>query len=141
MRSGMRSLLFGVTLLLAACGPVASPPVASPLPEAARHASPPKSLQVDHAWVKNAPTPGARTKQKQQMDTLRAKVLGGSSFTAAWNALNYDGALWHVADGETYPYEVVSEEARDLAVGSVSEVIPGNGGLHLFRIVAHDPAP
>jgi hypothetical protein len=61
--------------------------------------------------------------------------------TEAWTALGQDGNVWHVAESETYEYAVLPEKARDLPPGTVSPVIPGDGGLHLFRILARESAP
>jgi hypothetical protein len=96
------------------------------------------TLVVDHAWVRDAPTATAQRDQRSAMERLREAVVGGASFTGAWAALQLDPTPWHVADGERYPYDGVPVPARDLPPGSVSAVIPGDGGLHLFRIVARD---
>jgi hypothetical protein len=134
----MRTLAAGLLLVLAACAPKAPPPVAPP-PAPARTATP-AALHVDHAWVKDADTPAEQAARRRTIDALRAKVQGGESFVAVWTSLGVDPGPWHVADGETYPYEVIPPEARDLAVGQVSAVIPGNGGLHVFRITGREPA-
>lgn len=49
-----------------------------------------------------------------------------------------DANPWHVAEGETYAYEVIPADARDLPDGSLSAVIAGDGGHHLFRIIGRD---
>jgi hypothetical protein len=35
---------------------------------------------------------------------------------------------------------MIPEGARDLPVGSLSAVLPGDGGLHFFRILGRDGA-
>jgi hypothetical protein len=77
--------------------------------------------------------------QRQAMDSLRSKVTNGESFDAGFASLGVDPGPWHVATDETYPYEVVPIDARDLPVGTVSAVIVGDGGLHLFRIIQRPP--
>lgn len=104
---------------------------------AAPPATPPAALRVDHAWVKGADDPGHR----QAIAELRTRVVAGESMTAAWTALGEDGNVWHVAESETYEYAVIPAAARDLPVGGVSPVIPGDGGLHLFRILGREDAP
>jgi hypothetical protein len=96
-------------------------------------------LKVDHAWVKNAESASRQSAQRDAMENLRTKVSSGASFLKSWKALGVDGKNWHVAEGEVYPYAVVHEDARDLPEGSVSDILPGEGGLHLFRIVAREP--
>jgi hypothetical protein len=98
----------------------------------------PSTLRVDHAWVKDAESAEAQNHQRQALETLRAKVGAGQAFVGAWNALKEDGTNWHVADKETYPYSLIPAEARDLPDGSLSPIIPGDGGLHLFRIVGRE---
>ena len=139
MRAGMRALL--IALALVACGPTTHPlprPTSQSTPALQ---APPASVRVDHVWVKDAPTTAARAAQREALETLRQRVAAGASFTAAWTGLGIDGDLWHVAENETYPYDVISEGARDLPVGALSPILPGNGGLHLFRILARELAP
>jgi hypothetical protein len=103
----------------------------------------PVRMLVDHAWVRDAATPGGRAEQRRQMERLRLMVLSGQPVADAWDALGVDGRDWHVGEQETYPVDVIPEAARSLAPGSVSAVIPGDGGLHLFRVFGRaspDPA-
>ncbi|MCW5893396.1 MAG: hypothetical protein KIT14_23015 [bacterium] len=138
----MRTLLPLVLVLVVACGP-REPPAPIPVPETADQASaapaadaPPAALRVDHAWVKGADDPG----HQRAIATLRTRVVAGEGMSAAWIALGQDGNVWHVGESELYEYAVIPLAARDLPVGSVSPVIPGDGGLHLFRILAHESA-
>lgn len=143
----MRMLVPLVLVLVAACGPKA-PPAPEPIPDKADQARlkpapvaplavPPAALRVDHAWVKDGDDPAHR----QAIAALRTRVVAGESMTEAWTALGQDGNVWHVAESETYEYAVLPAAARDLAPGTVSPVIPGDGGLHLFRILAHETTP
>ena len=132
-----------LTLVLAGCGPaVRQQPVEQPRAEAksAGSAVPagPTQLLVDHAWVKDADTPSALDAQRKAMEALRAKVVAGGAFVAAWNELGVDGTRWHVAEQETYPADVLPEGAQSLPVGAVSPILPGDGGLHLFRILGRE---
>jgi hypothetical protein len=139
---GMRMLVPLVLVLVAACGPK-TPPVPQPVPDTADQAAaptpaaPPAALRVDHAWVKGADDPG----HAEAIAALRTRVVAGERITEAWAALELDGNVWHVAEGETYEYAILPAAARDLAPGTVSPVIPGDGGLHLFRILARESAP
>jgi hypothetical protein len=136
----MRTSVVALLVVLAACAPkTPAPPRAPAAPahppaESARKAT---ALRVDHAWVKDA-TGAEQAKRRKAMETLRAKVANGGSFVESWYALGLDGRAWHVAEQETYDYSVVPAEARDLPVGSLSPIIPGNGGLHLFRILGRE---
>lgn len=143
----MRTLVPLVLVLVVACGPKA-PPVPEPIPDKADQAATepadvaplgaaPTALRVDHAWVKD----GANPAHEQAIAALRTRVVAGESMTEAWTALGEDGNVWHVAESETYEYAVLPEQARDLPPGTVSPVIPGDGGLHLFRILARESAP
>jgi hypothetical protein len=149
MRHGVLVALLAATV---GCGPQFpapdTTPREAPVPEGRTAAksteepvAPPataaRTLHVDHAWVK-APTPAEQTKRRRAIETLRARVIAGSGFVVAWESLGEDGDVWHVAEGETYDVEVVPEAARDLPVGQVSAVIPGDGGFHLFRIVGRE---
>jgi hypothetical protein len=92
-------------------------------------------LVVDHAWVKDAPKKAVTTRQKKQLESLRALVVAGQTIPEAFKTLpGVDGAAWHIGDHEEYPYGVVPPEAHDLSAGSVSPVVPGDGGQHLFKI-------
>jgi hypothetical protein len=94
-------------------------------------------LVVDHAWVKDAPKKAVTAKQKKQLEGLRALVVAGQTIPDAFKTLpDVDGAAWHIGDHEEYPYGVVPAEAHDLPAGSVSPVVPGDGGQHLFKIYA-----
>jgi hypothetical protein len=139
----MRTLIVCLVVLATACAPKSSPrPAPAPPPaapaSAAPEAPPPTSLRVDHAWVKDADDPAEQAARTTAIATLRAKATAGERFVAAWEALGVDGEPWHVAEGETYPYDVLPAEARSLPDGAVSAVIPGNGGQHLFRILGRD---
>lgn len=92
-------------------------------------------LLVDHAWVKDAAKKAVTAKQKKSLEELRARVVAGQTIPKAFETLKgVDGNAWHIGDHEEYPTDVVPAQARDLAPGSVSPVVPGDGGLHLFKI-------
>jgi hypothetical protein len=95
-------------------------------------------LVVDHAWVKDAPKKATTAKQKKQLESLRGLVVAGQTIPEAFKTLpGVDSAAWHIGDHEEYPYDVVPAEAHDLPAGSVSPVVAGDGGQHLFKIHAH----
>lgn len=96
-------------------------------------------LVVNHAWVKDAPQAANRAVERAAMERLRGLVVAGDSIPNAYPKLGTDGAGWHVGDREEYPYEVVPAAARDLPAGSLSPLISGNGGLHLFTILERRP--
>lgn len=91
-------------------------------------------LVVDHAWVKDAVDKEERAAQRALVEKMRALVETGATIPAAYSQLTTDGAAWHIGDHEEYPYEVIPAEARDLPAGSLSGIIPADGGLHLFKI-------
>jgi hypothetical protein len=129
--------------------PPAEPAVAAPAPVPVAEAPPApaaepaaSTLIVDHAWVADATGPKAKASkknaaQRKSMEELRTRVLAGQALPEAFKTLpglENGGAAWHVGDHEEYPYNVVPPEAHDLPDGSVSAVIPGDGGIHLFKI-------
>jgi hypothetical protein len=61
-------------------------------------------------------------------------VVEGATIPDAFTRTQLDGTLWHIGDHEEYTYEVIPAEAHDLPLGSISPIIPGDGGLHLFKI-------
>lgn len=92
------------------------------------------SLVVDHAWVKDAEDEKGRSSDRALLERLRALVGAGATIPDAYNQLQADGAAWHIGDHEEYLYEIIPAEAHDLPEGSLSPIIPGDGGLHLFKI-------
>jgi len=92
------------------------------------------SLVVDHAWLKDATDDKEQAAGRARLERLRALVVAGATIPQAYARLQVDGTPWHIGDHEEYPAEVLPPEARDLPIGSLSGVIPGDGGLHLFRI-------
>jgi len=94
-------------------------------------------LLVDHAWVKDTKAKKAQAAQRAAIDRLRGLVAAGDSIPSGYNKLGISGNAWHIGDHEEYPYEVMPPAARDLPAGSLTPVIPGDGGLHLFRIIEH----
>jgi hypothetical protein len=103
-----------------------------------------KSLIVDHAWVKDAAAPRKQAAQRAAMERLRSLCAAGDAIPAAFAKLTELGpaaADWHIGDHEEYAYDVVPDEAHDLPAGTLSPIIPGNGGLHLFRIIERKGAP
>ena len=91
-------------------------------------------LVVDHAWLKDAEDASERATGREVLEKLRAQAVKGVSIPDAFARMQLDGSLWHIGDHEEYPYEVIPAEARDMPPGAISPVIPGDGGLHLFRI-------
>ncbi len=140
----MCRLLLVPILMLAVCGtsPPATPVIVQPpvrdTPVERPESTDGLSLHVDHAWVKDASSAGEQVQRRAALDALRAKVEAGAGFSEAFRSLHADPGPWHVAEGETYPYDVIPAAARDLPVGTLSTVIPGNGGLHLFRILGRE---
>jgi hypothetical protein len=131
---------------------VVVPPVAIETAPAPAVESPPAAdlLIVDHAWIADATgsKAAARKKnaaQRRSMDELRSRVLAGQALPEAFRTLpglENGGAAWHIGDHEEYAYDVVPAEAHDLPAGSVSAVLPGDGGIHLFKIHGRKkPAP
>lgn len=100
----------------------------------------PAQLQVSHAWIKDAEKAADKKTQRKDMDKLRSRVDKGEPFQKAWETLKLDGSLWHVADDETYPVDILPVGVQELGVGALSNVTPGDGGLHLFRIINKLPA-
>lgn len=91
-------------------------------------------LVVDHAWLKDSEDEESQATGRAQMEQLRASVEAGATIPAAYAKLQIDGNAWHIGDHEEYPYDTVPEEARDLLLSTLSPIIPGDGGLHLFVI-------
>jgi hypothetical protein len=98
-------------------------------------------LVVDHAWVKAAEAAKKRAAQRAAMERLRGLVVAGATIPAAYQKLGAEAADWHIGDHEEYPYDVVPPAAHDLPPGSLSPIIPGDGGLHLFTIHARKAVP
>lgn len=91
-------------------------------------------LVVDHAWIKDS-----KNKKKQEnhlalLEKMRELVQAGATMPAAFGQLKVDGKPWHIGDHEEYLYQTLPEKARNLPAGSVSGIIPGDGGQHLFKI-------
>ena len=97
-------------------------------------------LLVDHAWVKDVKSKKAQAAQRAAVDRLRGLVASGDTIPSGYEKLGISGTSWHIGAHEEYPYDVVPAEAHDLPAGSLSPVIPGNGGLHLFKIIDHKHA-
>lgn len=128
----------------AAVPPAADPAAVRPSPEAAAdvavEAPAPPALVVDHVWVRDADDPAEQAARRAAIERLRLAVERGGSFEAAWQALGVAPEAWHVGESESYPVALIPAAARALPPGSVSVVIPGDGGLHLFRILRRDGA-
>jgi hypothetical protein len=97
-------------------------------------AKPRTILVVDHAWLKDAEDANERATGRTLIDKLRALVVAGATIPEAFSQMQLDGSLWHIGDHEEYPYEIIPAEANGLPPGSISPVVPGDGGLHLFKI-------
>ncbi|MFA7403933.1 MAG: hypothetical protein WC007_08065, partial [Pelobacteraceae bacterium] len=97
-------------------------------------AKPRIDLIVDHAWLKDAEDASERAAGRGALEKLRALAVEGATIPEAFARMQLDGSLWHIGDHEEYPYEAIPVEARDMPPGAISPIIPGDGGLHLFRI-------
>lgn len=97
---------------------------------------PRKYIVVDHAWIKDEAEEKDRAVTLALLVKLRDLVKAGSSIPEAFNKLIVDGSNWHIGDHEEYPYDVIPAEASDLPPGSLSEILPGDEGKHLFKIYA-----
>ena len=92
------------------------------------------SLIVDHAWLKDAEDEKERAAGRTVLERLRTLVEGGATIPDAYTRLQVDGTLWHIGDQEEYAVDLLPSEAQDLPVGTLSKIIPGDGGLHLFKV-------
>ena len=93
------------------------------------------SLVVDHAWVKDAPRKGERAANRKAIEAMRVLVQGGTTVPESYQQQHgLDGTLWHIGDHETYSTSVLPKATHALLPGAVSDVIAGDGGLHLFRV-------
>lgn len=99
-------------------------------------AKPGIDLVVDHAWLKDAEDATGRATGREVLEKLRALAVKGATIPAAFARMQLDGTHWHIGDHEEYPFEAIPAEARDLPLGAISPIIPGDGGLHLFMIYA-----
>lgn len=97
-------------------------------------AVPRRMLVVDHAWLKDADNEKERANGLFLMKRLRTLVVAGATIPNAFTSLQVDGTDWHIGDHEEYPFSVIPAETRDLSPSSLSGIIPGDGGLHLFKI-------
>lgn len=91
-------------------------------------------LLVDHAWLKDAVDGKGLADGGAQLEQLRKAVMNGETIAAAFARLQFDGSDWHIGDHEEYPVEVLPAEVRDLPQKSLSPLIAGDGGRHLFKI-------
>ena len=91
-------------------------------------------LIVDHAWLKDAENEKERAAGRAQLEKLRALVVDGATIPEAFTRLQLDGTLWHIGDHEDYTDDAIPPGASSLPPGSISPIIPGDGGLHLFKI-------
>lgn len=91
-------------------------------------------LIVDHAWLRVGKSEKEHIAGRALIEQMRTLVAAGATIPQAFVDMSLDSNLWHIGDHEEYPFEVIPPEARDLAPGSISPVISGDGGLHLFRI-------
>lgn len=117
--------------------------VESALAQALRIELPPPRvyLIIDHAWLKDAEDEATRRAGRKQLELLRKLVTKGATIPEAYRQLQADGSLWHIGDHEKYEYGIISAEARDLPEGGLSKIIPGDGGLHLYKIHQRKAVP
>jgi hypothetical protein len=146
-RTASATVAFVFALFIAGCAAqtpapdAPPPPEPQPVPEQAPADAPAAlNLRVDHVWVKDAESPDEQGMQQQALKKLREKIVAGGGFVTSWNELGVDGTNWHVAEQESYPGDVLPEPVRALPDGAISPIIPGDGGLHLFRVIAREPA-
>jgi hypothetical protein len=100
------------------------------------------SLVVDHAWLKDAKSQKGRAAGRALLVRLRKLVKAGATIPEGYTKLKVvDESAWHVGDHEEYPYSRLPAKMRDLPPGSLSEIIPGDGGLHLFKIYQRKEEP
>jgi hypothetical protein len=100
------------------------------------------SLIVDHAWLKDAKSQKGRAAGRALLMRLRKLVKAGATIPQGYTKLKVvDESAWHVGDHEEYPYSRLPAKMRDLPPGSLSEIIPGDGGLHLFKIYQRKEGP
>jgi hypothetical protein len=99
-----------------------------------KEAKPRIDLVVDHAWIKDADSAQQRAAARSSMEKLRAVVVAGATIPKAFEQLHLDATLWHIGDHEVYPFDSIPVEGRNLPPGSVTPIIPGDGGLNLFTI-------
>ncbi|OGU13422.1 MAG: hypothetical protein A2076_17390 [Geobacteraceae bacterium GWC2_53_11] len=92
------------------------------------------TLIVDHAWLKDAEDEKVRVADRARLEQLRALVVAGATIPDAYTQLIADGSSWHIGDHEEYLALVLPVEVHNLQSGSLSAIIPGDGGLHLFKI-------
>jgi hypothetical protein len=101
----------------------------------------PDTLTVDHAWVKDGKNARQRAEQRRDIERLRQRVAHGERLAVAWQALDLDGELWHIGEAEEYSIAILPEGAARLAAGDLSAVLPGDGGLHLFKVLGRASTP
>lgn len=92
------------------------------------------TLVLDHAWLKDADDVKQRAAGRTLLERLRTLVEAGATIPDAFTRLQADGALWHIGDHEEYQSIILPTEAQNLPPGVLSPIIPGDGGLHLFKI-------
>jgi len=97
-------------------------------------AEPRVMLVVDHAWLKLSENEEAAAAGHTLMERLKSLVEAGATIPTAFARLKVDGNAWHIGDHEEYPYDSVPDEARDLPPETLSPIIEGEGGIHLFVI-------
>ncbi len=98
----------------------------------------PIRVEQDAATVK------AKAAQRALMERLRTLVAAGATIPDAFAQLKTSADGWHIGDHEQYLASVVPAEARQLPAASLSTIISGDGGLHLFWLVSRAqerPAP
>jgi hypothetical protein len=98
-------------------------------------------LIIDHAWLKDTPDEREQAAGRALLEQLRDLVAKGATIPEAFKQLQADGSLWHIGNHEEYAYKIISAEARDLPEGGLSEIIPGDGGLHLYKIHQRKTVP
>jgi hypothetical protein len=100
------------------------------------------SLVVDHAWLKDVKSKKARAAGRALLVRLRKLVKAGATIPEGYTKLKVvDESAWHVGDHEEYPYSKLPATMRDLPPNSLSEIIPGDGGLHLFKVYQRKEEP
>src|SRR5262249_41084938 len=78
---------------------------------------------------------------RADLERLRALAVKGATIPDAYAKLHLNGELWHVGTHEKYPEAVIPAGAQKLLPNTLSPILPGDGGLHLFFLYGHEPEP
>jgi hypothetical protein len=99
------------------------------------------TLVVDHAWLKDADDDKGRKAGRLLLEKLRHLVENGATIADAYAQLQVSGNLWHIGDHEEYLTLILPTPIQALAPGSLSQIVSGDGGLHLFKVYQRKQEP